>query len=213
MALPEHLGVLTDVPALPANRWTFRALPTFKLHLLGGLSERYSESLYRRRVGLKLLEGRVVGVINSFGHVTFKKLCQETNLDKSYCSRLVNRLSEAGLIDKEGSLVDQRSVVLSLTPLGLSKHRQVLAEAVSLNEQLMAVLTADQAETFVACLDLLTTKLRALADSHGDDTPPLGAEALGEEEGEAPAEGDRISIDADTARRLHGLLEAALGRK
>jgi DNA-binding MarR family transcriptional regulator len=222
--LPNAVASRTEAPGAEGSvdgeavsepaAWTFRTLPSYRLHLLGGLSERHSEAVYRRLVGLKLLECRVLGVLHSFGRVSLKQLCQEANLDKSYASRLVNRLGDCGLIDKEGSLTDQRSVTLSLTAEGRRIHRLLHATAVTLNERWMSVLSPEQRGMFMTCLELLTGQLRRMAASENTaaDTSQEPPEA-DEDEAEHPEPQGQIVLDAEAARRLHALLGVALARK
>ena len=71
---------------------TFRTLPTFRLHVLARVSERFFEQYYQREFGLSLLECRMIGITGDFGQLSFKRLCETANLDKSHASRLIDKL-------------------------------------------------------------------------------------------------------------------------
>lgn len=191
---------------------SFRTLPTFRLHLLARLSERFHETFYRRHFGLKLLEGRVIGVTGGFGQVSFKRLCEEIDLEKGYASRLINRLQARGLIEKIGNPADQRSVMLSLTRAGRQMHRALHDAAEMLSDRLLSVLSAEQRKGFQACLVLLIEQIRLMTD----EELQLATGATKKKERPAArgraAEGELV-LDARTAEQLYRMLGSMLGRK
>ena len=196
-------------PAAPLK--TFRNLITFRLHLLAGRSERHSENYYRARFDLNLPECRVIGITGGYGHVTFKKVCEDANLEKSYASRIINRLVERGYIEKVENPSDQRSVILTLTTEGRGLHHDLVEAAEALNRQLTEVLSPEQNRTMMACLLLLTERLSVIEASANSD-PMLAAGPNPEPVATPlPAVGQsEVKIDSALARQLHQLLARAL---
>ncbi|MEI9851451.1 MAG: MarR family winged helix-turn-helix transcriptional regulator [Sphingomonas sp.] len=97
---------------------SFRNLMTFRLHRLGNASQRFSEEYYRRLTGLSLVECRLIGILSELGTGTFKHVCEYARLDKSFGSRVVQRLADQGILAKDENPSDQRSVMLRLTDKG-----------------------------------------------------------------------------------------------
>ncbi|MXO66840.1 MarR family transcriptional regulator [Altericroceibacterium endophyticum] len=185
---------------------SFRNFMTFKLHMLGGHSERFSERYYRDLFGLSLTECRIIGITGSLDLVTFKNVCAMAHLEKSYASRIMNRLVESDLIKKQENPQDQRSVLVSLTEKGRALHSELHAASAALNVSMMSVLSPEQKETFVTCLTLLHDHLNEM-EADGD-----GAEAVWRKHKEKPAARSRsgrseeVAIDLQTARQLHDML-------
>ena len=73
-------------------------------------------------------------------------------------SRLVERLVDAGFIDRTADLHDRRQVHLALTPAGQEKELQVRTIENALYDELDALPGADE---FVSTLELLVTGLPA----------------------------------------------------
>ncbi len=185
---------------------SFRNFMTFKLHMLGGHSERFSERYYRDLFGLSLTECRIIGITGSLDVVTFKNVCAMAHLEKSYASRIINRLVEADLIQKQENPQDQRSVLISLTEKGRQLHSELHAASDVLNVSMMSVLSPEQKETFSTCLTLLHDHLNEM-EADGD-----GAEAAWRKYKEKPAAASRSGrskeavIDLKAARQLYDML-------
>lgn len=198
--------------ARPAPARSFRQLATLRLHILAGRSERYAERSYRALFGLSLPECRVIGIIGNIERTSFRTICRDANLEKSYASRIINRLVERGFVEKIGDPADQRAVMLSLTAAGVGLHDELVEAAGALNQQLVRVLTPEQQRTLMTCILLLSERLTEI-EKHGDvrTMPPLPE---GEPASEpAPAQAPALQIGLDAARELHRLLGAALDRQ
>jgi DNA-binding MarR family transcriptional regulator len=189
---------------------TFRTLPSFRLHVLSRLSERWHEQVYRKQFGLKLFECRVIGITGGYGQVSFKRLCQEANLEKSYASRLINRLTKRGLIQKVGNPTDQRAIMLGLTKAGRETHRALHATAVELNERWLSVLSPEQRRVFTTCLVVLIEQIRVLSEEDRDSRRRKQKDTGGARRNAAQVLGE-VVVDEKMARQLYQLLSAALG--
>jgi DNA-binding MarR family transcriptional regulator len=193
---------------------TFRTLATFRLHVLARLSERFSEQYYRREFGLPLLECRIIGITGGFGQVSFKRACEEANLDKSHASRLVNHLIKRGLVQKVSNPSDQRSVMLSLTRAGRETHRALHAAADELCGRWLSVLSADQRRTFETCLVILIEQIRVMSEEErGGRRRRTGSGKSSKNQRDPSKILSEILVDERMARQLHRVLAMALGEK
>jgi DNA-binding MarR family transcriptional regulator len=189
---------------------SFRGLASFRLHMLARLSERFYEQFWQREFGLSLLECRIIGVTAGFGQVTFKRACEEANLDKSHASRLVNRLIRRRLLQKVMNPSDQRSVMLALTGAGRDCHRALHVCATRLAEEWLSALPVDERKVFMDAMVKLTEQIRVMSEAQAGRksrrsgkrgaAPPVAAEPLRE-----------LVVNRKMARQLYDLLGTALG--
>jgi DNA-binding MarR family transcriptional regulator len=189
---------------------TFRTLASFRLHVLARLSERFYEQFYRREFGLPLLECRIIGITGGFGQVSFKRACEEANLDKSHASRLVNHLIKRGLVQKVSNPSDQRSVMLSLTRRGRDTHRALHNAADDLCARWLSVLSAEQRRTFETCLVILIEQIRVMTEGNATSSR---APKRGTRQRDPTKILSEILVDEKMARQLHRVLAMALGAK
>jgi DNA-binding MarR family transcriptional regulator len=193
---------------------TFRTLASFRLHVLARLSERFYEQYYRRAFGLPLLECRIIGITGGFGQVSFKRTCEEANLDKSHASRLVNHLIKRGLVQKVSNPSDQRSVMLSLTRAGRETHRALHAAAADLSARWLSVLSAEQRRVFETSLVTLTEQIRVMTEEERGASRRRGNGKVASKSRTDPTKIlSEILVDEKMARQLHRVLAMALGAK
>lgn len=72
-----------------------------------------------------LIEMRTLGEIGRHDKVTAQSLCKILNIDKSYLSRIVNKLIKENLVYRERSEQDNRYFYLSLTNEGVKLNEYV----------------------------------------------------------------------------------------
>jgi len=157
---------VTKSPAKPKSNQikSFGTFETFHLHMLAALSERYSEQYYRKLYDLNLPECRVVGIVGGQGTITFKRVCQYASLEKSYASRVINRLADRGFIAKVDNPQDQRSIILELTATGRKLHDELYRSTQAVNNELLSVLNQEQRREFMGYLLLLADNARDLTE-------------------------------------------------
>jgi DNA-binding MarR family transcriptional regulator len=189
---------------------TFRNLMTFRLHRVAGRSERLSEKFYRERFDLNLPECRVIGITGSYSMAAFKRICQDANLEKSYASRIINRLVERGCLEKIADPADQRAVIVRLTEEGRKLHSALHAAAVELNLQLCSVLSSEQLRTFMASLLLLDDRLGEV-EGH-DLSSAVAGDAPGHVHENQDIAPNDVLVDQATADQLRELLGRMLNR-
>jgi len=164
----------------------FHRLPSFRLELLARLAERHADADFRRTFGLGILQCRLVGLVGSQGDTRFGEICRQTGIEKSHASRIVSSLIDLGLFEKYSDPSDQRSTIVRTTPAGKALHARMLSAAVARNRDWLQVLTPEQRDTFLACVDILTAQAQhlaqgstrpAAASSDITETEPAGAPA------------------------------------
>lgn len=211
-ARPERLiariamdGLIPTQGARSPAPGTFSALPSFRVHLLAGMSARHAELRFLKHFGLRLLEARILGLVGTFGALSLKHICTESDIEKSHASRLIGRLMERGLVEKLDDASDQRAISVRLTAEGVSMHRAVYADSVARNERWLAVLNEDERRQLLSSVEKLIQHTRSLVNSDPADLPPV-----------APAEAaavPQVMLDERLARLLHGALGLALASK
>lgn len=184
---------------------------SFRVHTLAKTVDLHAETSHRRESGFGLLECRVIGVVGAHGPLSFKALCKLAELEKSNASRLVSRLIEQGLIERQDDPQDQRSFFLVPTAAGRKLRRAIHRNAQARNDAWLSVLNEQQKQQLSTCIDLLQTKARTMLLS--DASPSLSAR----EEPPTPDlfdEPARLAwIDRQLADQLYVLLGAALDKR
>lgn len=75
--------------------------------------------------GYSLTEARVIIEIGMLEQCIASNLVDILEIDRSYLSRIITKLSKAGLLAKEASSLDNRTSLISLTAKGLALHQQL----------------------------------------------------------------------------------------
>ncbi|HUK75440.1 MAG TPA: MarR family winged helix-turn-helix transcriptional regulator [Nitrososphaerales archaeon] len=116
-------------------------------------------------VGLTIPEFRILRVLRDVGSSPMNRFSTETLLSQPTITGIVDKLVQAGLVERVRSLQDRREVIIGLTPKGgdaLAKgedaHRQFVKRSLS-------VLTEGE-------MDLLDSVLKRLADESDPPDPP-----------------------------------------
>lgn len=155
-------GIIPTVDPSEPPTGGFRALLSFRIHLLAGMSLRHAELRFQRRFGLRLLECRIVGVIGPQGALSLKQICGETDIEKAHASRLVTRLIEHGLVEKVGDTTDLRAISVRLTPAGADMYRAIYQDAVDRNRQWAAALTEAERQVLGTAMEKLIDETRRM---------------------------------------------------
>jgi DNA-binding MarR family transcriptional regulator len=143
----------------------FHLLASLRVEILARHSQRYADADFRYRIGLGALQCRIIGLVGSQGPLDLRRLCVETDMEKTYASRLVAKLAGLGLLQKSSDPRDQRSFTIALTRAGRRTYDRIFRIAFQRNESWLAALSPDQRKNFFACLDILDRASRRLAGS------------------------------------------------
>ena len=144
-------------------------LASFLPYRLSTLSNRISRAiadLYEERFQLTLPEWRVMAVLGEEPDLSATEVAERTAMDKVAVSRAVNRLIEAGRLERHFAADDKRRSVLALSAHGRRVYRQIVPLAITYEEALLERLTAKEIDT----LDGLLKKLERLQVQTGRTT-------------------------------------------
>jgi DNA-binding MarR family transcriptional regulator len=198
----------------PPDSRNFHQLASLRVELLARHSRRHADADYRRKIGLGVLQCRVIGMVGSQGPLTLRELCAGTDIEKTYASRLVAKLATIGLIKKSPDPSDQRSFVIAVTTEGRRAYDRIYRIAEARNESWLAALSPEQRETFFDCLDLLASASRKLT---AGSRPSLGAARGGSRDARkrpaAKVGRDIMLPDARSKRSVIGLEPASRKQK
>jgi DNA-binding MarR family transcriptional regulator/GNAT superfamily N-acetyltransferase len=132
--------------AIAAAVPTVRAFNRDFSRLMGLLEPRYMGS------DLSLIEARVLYEIRTHAPVLARDIADELRLDPGYLSRVVARLSKAGMVQRDRG-EDARQRPLSLTPQGERSFRALDRETARKTGGMLAGLSPDSAARLVSMLD------------------------------------------------------------
>ncbi|MFF4568721.1 MarR family winged helix-turn-helix transcriptional regulator [Streptomyces sp. NPDC001410] len=162
MAHKSYAGGMTasQIPAPEADWLRLDRQICFSLHA----ASRAFNSVYRvilKDLGLTYPQYLVMLVLWEQGDLPVKKLGEHLRLDSGTLSPLIKRLEGAGLVRRERSAQDERSVQVRLTEEGVALREQAL----QVPRRIMAATGFDLAEIgeLRERLDQLTTALDAAA--------------------------------------------------
>ena len=113
---------------------------------------------YHGRFGLKIPEWRVMAVLGERASVTQRDLVAATAMDKVTVNRASKALVDRGLLGRAPNETDGRSHHLVLTAVGRELYDQIAPLALSVEDELETVLSADEARVLADILQRLRTK-------------------------------------------------------
>lgn len=153
-----------DAPRAAADMPPLRDFLTWRLHLLHKLSDRATQEAYQAECGLAIGEARCLAAVGdlaaSGAPVGVNDLAARANLDKAQASRAAQALIGQGLVAKTASAADGRGVVLTLTPAGQRRWRQVMALIARRNDEIFGALDEDGRRTLAELLDKVISAAR-----------------------------------------------------
>ncbi|MDP4096343.1 MarR family winged helix-turn-helix transcriptional regulator [Paenibacillus sp. P96] len=112
--------------------------------------------------GYSFTEARVMIEIGLMGPCIANTLVDLLNIDRSYMSRIVNKLCKDGLLVKESSSSDQRSSLLRLTTAGMEFYNQLNERSDEQIIRLFAGLPDKEMKEFHASIMSIQKKLDKL---------------------------------------------------
>ncbi|SIP98859.1 DNA-binding transcriptional regulator, MarR family [Peribacillus simplex] len=96
-----------------------RQFNRFYTNILGVLDKHILDT------GYSFTEARVILEIGLMEQCIANNLVDKLEIDRSYMSRIINKLSKDGLVMKENSTLDNRTSLIRLTPEGLTLFNQL----------------------------------------------------------------------------------------
>ncbi|SEB71246.1 DNA-binding transcriptional regulator, MarR family [Streptomyces sp. 2131.1] len=112
----------------------------------GRLADRLAER------GLRLWHMAVLAALTDFGPHVQRELAERLSIDRSDVVKIVDGLGAAGLVDRARDTADRRRVTVTVTPAGRELLERLKAEALAVQEDILAPLTARERAQLTALL-------------------------------------------------------------
>ncbi len=135
-------------------------LAEFLPYRLSVLSNRISRAIadgYEEKFQLSLPEWRVMAVLGEESDLSAAQVAERTAMDKVAVSRAVNKLIDAGRLERHFSPEDKRRSVLTLSATGRNIYRDVIPIALSYEEKILDKLTTEEKKALHGLLEKLET--------------------------------------------------------
>ncbi|MET4579964.1 MarR family winged helix-turn-helix transcriptional regulator [Ottowia thiooxydans] len=129
------------------------------------ISHRWSSlvvSMARKKYKLNPAEMKMLSVIGCYQPVSPSDLVDRTSSDSPKVARVVTRLVEEGLIEREQDSADGRRAVLTVTKRGAAINQELDRLSHEVEERVTSVLTADDRKHLEAILDKLDFGVHAV---------------------------------------------------
>ncbi|SFY33095.1 MarR family winged helix-turn-helix transcriptional regulator [Streptomyces atratus] len=101
---------------------------------------------------MRLWHMAVLSALVDFGPHVQRELASRLGIDRSDIVKIVDDLAVAGLIDRARDTGDRRRVTVTPTPAGRAALRELQAEALTVQETLLAPLTGSEQAQLAALL-------------------------------------------------------------
>lgn len=112
-----------------------------------------------------LTEARIIFELAHSSGLTARDLCQLLDLDPGYVSRILKRLRNADVIDRQRSEQDARQMLLRLTIAGREAFDRLNRASVRQTSRLLAPLATSDRERLIACMKSIEDIFRPQPDS------------------------------------------------
>lgn len=136
----------------------------FLIHDVGRLI-RYRFDNRARTLGVTRPQSRLLFLLNRAPGENQAKLADLLEVERITLCRMIDRLEEASLVERRPDPMDRRAWRIFLTPQGETILEKLNLIGMTLHEDLMAVLSPDEADQFFATL----TKLREAFSKRADN--------------------------------------------
>lgn len=112
--------------------------------------------------GYSLTEARVIIEIGMMEQCIASHLVDILEIDRSYLSRIIAKLSKDGLLVKKGSTLDNRTSLISLTSKGTELYKQINEKSDEQILRLLQVLSQKEIKEIHASMLLILKKLERI---------------------------------------------------
>jgi DNA-binding MarR family transcriptional regulator len=149
--------------ALPKPTLTLAEFLPYQLSVTSNAVSDLIARSYQARFGLKIPEWRVMAVLGECACATQRELTAATAMDKVTVNRACAVLVDRGLLGRAPNVTDRRSHHLTLTAVGRDLYDQIVPLAISVEQQLENILSADEASVLQDMLNRLHLRAGQLA--------------------------------------------------
>jgi DNA-binding MarR family transcriptional regulator len=116
------------------------------------------------KFGLPYAELKCLLLFGGERYLTVKGIAQKLEVAKSRVTKIVNGLMTKGLVRQINDPGDARIKLISLTPAGQEKSREIAAFQRELHRQILLRLETDERKGIVAYLELLRSAMEAVKE-------------------------------------------------
>ncbi len=136
----------------------------YRITSLAALIRRAFVNIYRDDPGLNEPEWKVMTTLAHFGPLPSGDVGHYVTLDRVAVSRALARLIKLGLATRKNNLADQRMFTVDLTPRAARLYDRMTAQALAIEEPILATLDHDEVRALLALLDKVEGCFRSPAD-------------------------------------------------
>ncbi|MGG0846257.1 MarR family winged helix-turn-helix transcriptional regulator [Peribacillus simplex] len=133
-----------------------RQFNRFYTNILGVLDKHILDT------GYSFTEARVILEIGMMEQCIANNLVDKLEIDRSYMSRIINKLSKDGLVMKENSTLDNRTSLIRLTPEGMTLFNQLNEKSDEQIVRLFQGLSQNEIKEIHASMMFIQKKLDSL---------------------------------------------------
>ncbi|MFE0507310.1 MarR family winged helix-turn-helix transcriptional regulator [Peribacillus butanolivorans] len=133
-----------------------RQFNRFYTNILGVLDKHILDT------GYSFTEARVILEIGLMEQCIANNLVDNLEIDRSYMSRIINKLSKDGLVIKENSTLDNRTSLIRLTPKGMTLFNQLNERSDEQLVRLFQELSQNEIKEIHASMMFIQKKLDSL---------------------------------------------------
>jgi DNA-binding MarR family transcriptional regulator len=117
-----------------------------------------------QKFGLPYAELKCLLLFNGERYLTVKGLAQNLDVAKSRVTKLINGLFEEGLVDTIDDPKDGRVKLISLTPAGQKKAKEVDAFHKEIHRKILLQMGEDERKKVLSHLELLRLSMEAVKE-------------------------------------------------
>ncbi len=147
----------------PLDSFSLEAFTPYRLAVLARDVSRSLAMVYSERFGLRIAEWRILAALAHFGPMPAGLVAERSSLDKPKVTRAVQQLVTRKLVTRRTASEDRRAVEIALTPKGREVFEAAAALAIQWESQMLGALDAGEQREFDRMLDVLSTRVRSLA--------------------------------------------------
>jgi DNA-binding MarR family transcriptional regulator len=112
-----------------------------------------------RTKGITRPQWRVLGLLNRFGGSTQVALAEMMDVEPITLGRMIDRLQDAGLVERRADPADRRAWRIHLTPNGEANLVELKPTALALYDDAVSGLSAEQQAELEAMLNVIRSNL------------------------------------------------------
>jgi DNA-binding MarR family transcriptional regulator len=135
---------------------------SYLLYLLAASSEKASAQVHAhvRKQGLRVPEWRVLACLVDHPSMMVTRLAELSLMEQSRMTRIVEKMAERGLVQRQSDTEDRRRVHVSLTETGRDLAERLVCDARAHEKQMLADLEDTDAALIKPMLTALLQQLR-----------------------------------------------------